>query len=71
MQLIALGFFILAAGIASSVQAVVNAEVGRRTDPITAATVSFIGGLAVLLVIGLISGASVSALPSLQKAGTH
>ncbi|MFZ9141297.1 MAG: DMT family transporter [Candidatus Limnocylindrus sp.] len=56
MQLIALGFFILAAGVASSVQAVVNAELGRRTDPITAATVSFIGGLAVLLVIGVVSG---------------
>ncbi len=56
MQLIALGFFILAAGVASSVQAVVNAELGRRTDPITAATVSFIGGLAVLLVIGVVGG---------------
>ena len=32
MQLIALGFFILAAGVASSVQAIVNAEVGQRTD---------------------------------------
>ena len=56
MQLIALGFFILAAGIASSVQAVVNAEVGRRTDPITAATISFAVGLSVLLVVGLVSG---------------
>jgi transporter family-2 protein len=56
MQLIALGFFILAAGIASSVQAVVNAEVGRRTDPLTAATASFAVGLAVLLVIGAVSG---------------
>ena len=46
MQLIALGFFILAAGVASSVQALVNSEVGRRTDPVTAATVSFMGGLA-------------------------
>ena len=56
MQLIALGFFILAAGVASSVQAVVNAELGRRTDPITAATVSFMGGLVILLVIGVLSG---------------
>ena len=44
MQLIALGFFILAAGVASSVQVVVNSEVGRRTDPITAATISFAVG---------------------------
>lgn len=56
MQLIALGFFILAAGVASSVQALVNSEVGRRTDPVTAATVSFMGGLAVLLIIGAVSG---------------
>lgn len=56
MQLIALGFFILAAGVASSVQAVVNSEVGRRTDPITAATISFAVGLAVLLVVGAVSG---------------
>ncbi len=56
MQLIALGLFIFAAGVAGSVQAIVNAEVGRRTDPITAATVSFAGGLIVLLIIGAISG---------------
>ena len=56
VQLIALGFFILAAGVASSVQALVNSEVGRRTDPVTAATVSFMGGLAVLLIIGAVSG---------------
>ena len=56
MQLIALGFFILAAGVASSVQALVNSEVGRRTDPVTAATVSFMGGLAVLLIISAVSG---------------
>jgi transporter family-2 protein len=73
MQLIALGFFILAAGIASSVQAVVNAEVGRRTDPITAATISFIVGLAVLLVVGAVSGrlqlAEATQLPPLLLTG--
>ena len=73
MQLIALGFFILAAGVASSVQAIVNSEVGRRTDPITAATVSFIGGLAVLLVVGTISGkmqlAAATQLPPLLLTG--
>jgi transporter family-2 protein len=73
MQLIALGFFILAAGIASSVQAVVNAEVGRRTDPITAATISFIVGLAVLLVVGMVSGrlqlAEATQLPPLLLTG--
>jgi transporter family-2 protein len=73
MQLIALGFFILAAGIASSVQAVVNAEVGRRTDPITAATISFIVGLAVLLVVGTVSGrlqlAEATQLPPLLLTG--
>jgi uncharacterized membrane protein YdcZ (DUF606 family) len=73
MQLIALGFFILAAGVASSVQAIVNSEVGRRTDPITAATVSFIGGLAVLLVVGAISGkmqlAAAAQLPPLLLTG--
>ena len=73
MQLIALGFFILAAGIASSVQAIVNAEVGRRTDPITAATVSFIVGLAVLLVVGTVSGrlqlAEATRLPPLLLTG--
>ena len=73
MQLIALGFFILAAGVASSVQAIVNSEVGRRTDPITAATVSFIGGLAVLLVVGAISGkmqlAAATQLPPLLLTG--
>ena len=73
MQLIALGFFILAAGIASSVQAIVNAEVGRRTDPITAATVSFIVGLAVLLVVGTVSGrlqlAEATQLPPLLLTG--
>ena len=73
MQLIALGFFILAAGVASSVQAIVNSEVGRRTDPITAATVSFIGGLAVLLAVGAISGkmqlAEAAQLPPLLLTG--
>lgn len=73
MQLIALGFFILAAGVASSVQAIVNSEVGRRTDPITAATVSFIGGLTVLLVVGVISGrmqlAEAAQLPPLLLTG--
>jgi transporter family-2 protein len=73
MQLIALGFFILAAGVASSVQAVVNAEVGRRTDPITAATVSFAVGLAVLLVVGAVSGrlqlAEATQLPPLLLTG--
>ena len=73
MQLIALGFFILAAGIASSVQAIVNAEVGRRTDPITAATISFIVGLAVLLVVGTVSGrlqlAEATQLPPLLLTG--
>jgi transporter family-2 protein len=73
MQLIALGFFILAAGVASSVQAIVNSEVGRRTDPITAATVSFIGGLTVLLVVGVISGkmqlAAAAQLPPLLLTG--
>jgi bacterial/archaeal transporter family-2 protein len=73
MQLIALGFFILAAGVASSVQAVVNAEVGRRTDPITAATISFIVGLAVLLVVGTVSGrlqlAEATQLPPLLLTG--
>lgn len=73
MQLIALGFFILAAGVASSVQAIVNAEVGRRTDPITAATVSFIVGLAVLLVVGTVSGrlqlAEATQLPPLLLTG--
>jgi len=62
MQLIALGFFILAAGIASSVQAIVNAEVGRRTDPITAA-----------LVVGTVSGrlqlAEATQLPPLLLTG--
>ena len=73
MQLIALGFFILAAGVASSVQAVVNAEVGRRTDPINAATISFIVGLAVLLVVGTVSGrlqlAEATQLPPLLLTG--
>ena len=73
MQLIALGFFILAAGVASSVQAVVNSEVGRRTDPITAATISFIVGLAVLLVVGTVSGrlqlAEATQLPPLLLTG--
>jgi bacterial/archaeal transporter family-2 protein len=73
MQLIALGFFILAAGVASSVQAVVNAEVGRRTDPITAATISFIVGLVVLLVVGTVSGrlqlAEATQLPPLLLTG--
>ena len=73
MQLIALGFFILAAGVASSVQAVVYAEVGRRTDPITAATISFIVGLAVLLVVGTVSGrlqlAEATQLPPLLLTG--
>jgi transporter family-2 protein len=73
MQLIALGFFILAAGVASSVQAVVNSEVGRRTDPITAATISFAVGLAVLLVVGAVSGrlqlAEATQLPPLLLTG--
>ena len=73
MQLIALGFFILAAGVASSVQAVVTAEVGRRTDPITAATISFAVGLAVLLVVGAVSGrlqlAEATQLPPLLLTG--
>ena len=73
MQLIALGFFIPAAGIASSAQSIVNAEVGRRTDPITAATVSFIVGLAVLLVVGTVSGrlqlAEATQLPPLLLTG--
>ena len=73
MQLIALGFFILAAGVASSVQAVVNSEVGRRTDPITAATISFAVGLAVLLVVGTVSGrlqlAEATQLPPLLLTG--
>ncbi|MEI6156354.1 MAG: DMT family transporter [bacterium] len=56
MQLIALGFFIFAAGIGSSVQSIVNSELGRRTDPVSAAVVSFIGGLAVLLIVALLSG---------------
>jgi transporter family-2 protein len=34
----------------------VNSEVGRRTDPLTAAVVSFIGGLAFLLLVGIVSG---------------
>ena len=56
MQLIALAFFIFAAGVGSSVQSIVNSELGRRTDPVSAAVVSFIGGLAVLLVVALLSG---------------
>ncbi|MEY4389216.1 MAG: hypothetical protein RLZZ432_935 [Chloroflexota bacterium] len=56
MQLIALGLFIFAAGVGSSVQAIVNSEVGRRSDPVTAAIISFIGGLAVLIAFGLLSG---------------
>ena len=56
MQFIALAFFIFAAGVGSSVQSIVNAELGRRTDPVSAAVVSFIGGLAVLLVVALLSG---------------
>ena len=54
-------------------QAIVNAEVGRRTDPITAATVSFIVGLAVLLVVGTVSGrlqlAEATQLPPLLLTG--
>jgi len=73
MQLIALGLLILAAGVASSVQAIVNAEVGRRTDPLTAATVSFAVGLAVLLIIGVVSGrlqlAEATRLPPLLLTG--
>ena len=56
MQFIALALFIFAAGVGSSVQSILNAELGRRTDPVSAAVVSFIGGLAVLLVIALLSG---------------
>ncbi len=56
MQLLALAFFIFAAGVGSSVQSIVNSELGRRTDPVSAAVVSFIGGLAVLLVVALLSG---------------
>ena len=56
MQFLALAFFIFAAGVDSSVQSILNAELGRRTDPVSAAVVSFIGGLAVLLVVALLSG---------------
>ena len=50
------GVFIFAAGVGSSVQSIVNSELGRRTDPVSAAIVSFLGGLAVLLVVALLSG---------------
>ena len=56
MQFLALAFFIFAAGVGSSVQSIVNSELGRRTDPVSAAVVSFIGGLTVLLVVALLSG---------------
>ena len=56
MQLVAVALFIFAAGVGSSVQSIVNSELGRRTDPVSAAVVSFIGGLAVLLLVALLSG---------------
>ncbi|NBP82624.1 hypothetical protein EBU60_02010 [bacterium] len=69
MQFIALALFIFAAGVGSSVQSILNAELGRRTDPVSAAVVSFIGGLAVLLVVFGLLGTTAIPVTATRVAG--
>lgn len=56
MQELAVLAFIVIAGVASSVQAVVNSQLGQRTDPLTAAVVSFAGGLLVVTAAAALAG---------------
>ena len=56
MQAIAVLAFIVIAGVASSVQAVINSQLGERTDPLTAAVVSFAGGLIVVTIAAAATG---------------
>ena len=56
MQVIAVLAFIVIAGVASSVQAVINSQLGERTDPLTAAVVSFAGGLIVVTIAAAATG---------------
>ncbi len=46
----------LAAGIAVTIQAPINAELGRHTGPITAAVVSFAVGLVILVAVAAVVG---------------
>ena len=56
MQAVAVLVFIIIAGVASSVQAVINSQLGQRTDPLTAAVVSFAGGLIVVTIAAAATG---------------
>ena len=73
VQAAAVLVFIVIAGISSSVQAVVNAQLGQRTDPLTAAVISFAGGLLVVTVAAAFAGrlqiAEASRVPPLLLTG--